>query len=302
MGLAGTGPADQHGVALLGDEAAAGEVVDERFVDRRALELEVVEVLGERQLSDGELVLDRARLLLVDLGVEQITDNALGFVLAFDGRGHDLVESGLPGQAGLVASLARPGGNTTGTNFFTLELVAKRLEFLRELVPRAVRVAVLVNPANAGNADATVRDVEAAARAMGLQIQIFQVGTSGEIHAAFDRLARERPDALFIGGDPFFTVRRVQLATLTARHGLPASSASRDFVEVGGLMSYGTNIRDAYRQVGVYAGRVLKGEKPSDLPVLQSTKFQLVINLPSAKALGLDVPPMLLARADEVIE
>jgi putative tryptophan/tyrosine transport system substrate-binding protein len=207
-----------------------------------------------------------------------------------------------PVKLGLVASLARPGGNATGINFFTLELVAKRLEFLRELVPRAIRVAVLVNPANAGNADATVRDVEAAARAMGLQIQIFQVGTSGEIHAAFDRLARERPDALFIGGDPFFTVRRVQLATLTARHGLPASSASRDFVEVGGLMSYGTNIRDAYRQVGVYAGRLLKGEKPSDLPVLQSTKFELVINLPTAKALGLDVPPMLLAHADEVIE
>ena len=136
-----------------------------------------------------------------------------------------------PVKLGLVSSLARPGGNATGINFFSLELVAKRLEFLRELVPRAVRVAVLVNPANTGNADTTVRDVEAAARAMGLQIQIFQVSTSGEIHAAFDRLARERADALFIGGDPLFTVRRVQLATLTARHGLPASSASRDFVE-----------------------------------------------------------------------
>jgi putative ABC transport system substrate-binding protein len=205
-------------------------------------------------------------------------------------------------KLGLVASLARPGGNATGINFFALELVAKRLELLRELVPRAARVAVLVNPANAGNADATVRDVEAAARAMGLQIQIFQASTSGEIHAAFDRLAREPTDALFIGSEPLFTVRRVQLATLTARHGIPASSGSRDFVEVGGLMSYGTDINDAFRQVGVYAGRVLKGEKPADLPVLQSTKFELVINLPTAKALGLDVPPMLLARADEVIE
>jgi putative tryptophan/tyrosine transport system substrate-binding protein len=207
-----------------------------------------------------------------------------------------------PVRLGLVSSLARPGGNATGINFLSLELTAKRLEFLRELVPRAVRVAVLVNPANAGNANATVRDVEAAASAMGLQIQILQVSTSGEIHAAFDRLARERPDALFIGGDAFFTVRRVQLATLTARHGLPASSASRDFVEVGGLMSYGSNLTDAFRQIGVYAGRVLKGEKPADLPVEQSTKFELVINLPTAKALGLEVPDKLLARADEVIE
>jgi putative ABC transport system substrate-binding protein len=207
-----------------------------------------------------------------------------------------------PVRLGLVASLARPGGNATGIKFFSLELVAKRLEFLRELVPRAVRVAVLVNPANAGNADATVRDVEAAARAMGLQIQIFQASTSGEIHAAFDRLARERPDALFVGGDPFFTVRRVQLATLTARDRIPAAYASRDIVAVGGLMSYGTSITDAYRQAGVYTGRVLEGEKPADMPVEQSTKFEFVINLPTAKALGLDVPPMLLARADEVIE
>src|SRR5262245_4620758 len=207
-----------------------------------------------------------------------------------------------PVKLGLVASLARPGGNATGINFFSLELVAKRLEFLRELVARAVRADGIGNPANAGNADPTVRDVEAAARVIGLQIQIFQASTSGEIHTAFDRLARERPDALFIGGDPFFTVRRVQLATLAARHGLPASSASRDFVEVGGLMSYGTNINDALRQVGAYAGRVLKGEKPADMPVEQSTKFELVINLPTAKALGLDVPPNLLARADEVIE
>ena len=207
-----------------------------------------------------------------------------------------------PVRLGLVASLARPGGNTTGINFFLGELTAKRLELLRELVPAVARMAVLVNPANAARAESTIRDAETAAQAMALQIKIFKAGTSGEIQAAFESLARERPDALFVGSDPFFTIRRVQLATLAARHGLPASFASRDNVEVGGLMSYGTNINDAMRQLGVYAGRILNGEKPADLPVVQSTKFELVINRATAMALGLDVPPMLLARADEVIE
>jgi ABC-type uncharacterized transport system substrate-binding protein len=207
-----------------------------------------------------------------------------------------------PVRLGLVASLARPAGNLTGINMFSLELEPKRLELLRELVPRAVRVAVLVNPANAGNAESTVREVEAAARAMALQVEIFTASTSGEIHAAFERLARERPDALFVGGDPFFNVRRVQLATLAARHGLPALFSARDSVEAGGLMSYGANINDAFRQVGGYTGRVLKGEKPADLPVVQSTKFELVINRVTARMLGLEVPPALLARADEVIE
>jgi putative tryptophan/tyrosine transport system substrate-binding protein len=207
-----------------------------------------------------------------------------------------------PVRLGLVASLARPAGNATGINFFLGELTAKRLELLRELVPAAARVAVLVNPTNAARAESTIRDTEAAARAMALQVKIFMAGTSAEIHAAFESLARERFDALFVGSDPFYTIRRVELATLAARHGLPASFASRDNVEAGGLMSYGTNINDAFRQVGVYTGRVLKGEKPDDLPVVQSTKFELVINLPTAKALGLEVPPMLLARADEVIE
>ena len=207
-----------------------------------------------------------------------------------------------PVRLGLVASLARPGGNATGINFFLGELTAKRLDVLRELVPAAARVAVLVNPANARRTASTIEDAEAAARAMALQIKIFKASTSGEIHAAFESLARERPDALFVGSDPFFTIRRVQLATLAARHGVPASFASRDNVEVGGLMSYGTDLNDATRQIGVYTGRILKGEKPADLPVVQSTKFELVINLPTAKALGLDIPPMLLARADEVIE
>ncbi len=207
-----------------------------------------------------------------------------------------------PVRLGLVASLAQPGGNATGINFFLGELTAKRLEVLRELVPAAARVAVLVNPSNAGRTESTIRAAEAAAHAMGLQIKIVGASTSGEIHAAFENLATERPDALFVGPDPFFTIRRVQLATLAARHGLPASYASRDNVEVGGLMSYGTNINDAFRQTGVYTGRILNGEKPADLPVVQSVKFELVINLPTAKALGLEIPPMLLARADEAIE
>ena len=207
-----------------------------------------------------------------------------------------------PVRLGLVASLARPGGNATGINFFLGELTAKRLEILRELVPAAVRVAVLVNPANAARTEATTRDAQRAAQAMALQIKIVTASTAGEIHAAFESLARERPDALFVGSDPLFTNRRVQLATLAARHGLPASFASRDNVEAGGLMSYGTNLNDAFLQNGIYAGRILKGEKPADLPVVQSTKFELVINLSTAKALSLEVPAMLLARADEVVE
>ncbi len=207
-----------------------------------------------------------------------------------------------PVRRGLVASLARPGGNLTGVNFFNYELTAKRLELLRELVPAATRVAVLVNPANAEATEPTLRDVEAAARASGLQIHVFNASTSGEINAAFATLVRERVDALFVGADGFFNSRRVQMATLAARHAIPAISSTRDFVEIGGLMSYGTNVTDAYRQVGVYTGRILKGAKPADLPVVQSTKFELVINLQTAKALDLDVPATLLARADEVIE
>jgi putative ABC transport system substrate-binding protein len=207
-----------------------------------------------------------------------------------------------PVGLGLVASLARPGGNATGINFFVAELVEKRLGLLQELVPSARRVAVLVNPANAATTEAFVRDAETAARAMALQVQIFNASTSAEIQATFERLVQERTGAVFVANEPFFLVRRVQLATLAARHGLPTSFPARDWVEAGGLMSYGTNVNDALRQVGVYTGRILKGEKPADLPVLQPTKFELVINLPTAKALGLEVPPQLLARTDEVIE
>jgi len=206
-----------------------------------------------------------------------------------------------PVRLGLVASLARPGGNLTGINFLTGELGAKRLELLRALVPAAARVAVLVNPANPAN-ESTLRDVVPAARAIGLQIQVFNASTSREINAAFATLVGERPDALFVGGDALFNSRRVQLATLAARHAVPAIYSARDYAEVGGLMSYGSNLTDAFRQVGVYTGRILKGAKPADLPVVQSSKFELVINAETARILGLNVPPTLLAVADEVIE
>ena len=206
-----------------------------------------------------------------------------------------------PVRLDLVASLARPGGNLTGINIFTTELVAKRLELLRELVPGAVRVAVLVNPTYP-DSELMVRDVAAAARAMGLQIQVLNASTSREINAAFASLVRERPDALFVGGEPFLNSRRVQLVHLASRHAVPATYALRDYAEVGGLMSYGPNIADAFRQVGIYTGRILKGAKPADLPVVQASKFELVINAETARMLGLEIPPTLLARADEVIE
>jgi ABC-type uncharacterized transport system substrate-binding protein len=207
-----------------------------------------------------------------------------------------------PVRVGLVASLARPGGNLTGINFFASELAAKRLELLRDLVPAATRVAVLVNPAGARISEATLRDVKAAARGMGLQIQVLNVSTSREINAAFATLAQERPDALFVGGGPFFTARRVQLAQLAARYAVPAIFPQRQDAEVGGLMSYGASVTDAWRQVGVYTGRILKGAKPADLPVVQASKFELVINAETARMLGLTVPDKLLVAADEVIE
>jgi putative ABC transport system substrate-binding protein len=207
-----------------------------------------------------------------------------------------------PVKLGLVASLARPGGNLTGVNFFAVELAAKRLELLHELVPGAVRIAALVTPANAPVTASTLRDVDAAGRAMGMQIQILNADTSGEINAAFATFGRDRPDALFVGGGAFFTARRVQLVQLAARHAIPAIYPDRRIAEVGGLMSYGAALEDAWRQVGVYAGRILKGAKPAELPVVQSSKFELVINAETARMLGLAVPPTLLARADEVIE
>ena len=207
-----------------------------------------------------------------------------------------------PVRLGLVASIARPDGNLTGINFFTGELAAKRLELLHELVPTATRLAVLIDPANPDYAETTVRDIGAAARAIGLQVQVVNASTVREINAAFATFVRERPDALFVGHDPFFNSRRTQLVHLATRLAVPASYSARDFAEVGGLMSYGADIADAWRQAGSYVGRVLKGAKPADLPVVQSSKFELVINTQTATMLDLTVPPQLLATADEVIE
>jgi ABC-type uncharacterized transport system substrate-binding protein len=183
-----------------------------------------------------------------------------------------------PVKLGLVTSLARPGGNLTGINFFNVELATKRLELLRELVPGAVRIAALVNPANAAISDAELKDVEASARSMGLQLQVFRANSNREIDAAFAGLVRERLDALFVGTGPFFAARRIQLVQLGARLAVPAIYGGREFVEVGGLMSYGASLLDAFRQAGDFVGRILKGAKPADLPVEQSTKFEFVIN------------------------
>jgi len=207
-----------------------------------------------------------------------------------------------PVKLGLVDSLARPGGNATGINLFNVEITAKRLGLLHDLVPKAIRVAVLVNPANAPVAETTLRDIPEAARALGLQTHILNASTSREIEAAFAALGREQADALFVAADIYFLSRRVQLATLAAHYRIPAAYYAREAVEAGGLMSYGADRADMYRQVGVYTGQILKGAKPADLPVLQASKFEFVINAQTARLLGIEVPNSLQLLADEVIE
>jgi putative ABC transport system substrate-binding protein len=207
-----------------------------------------------------------------------------------------------PVGSGFVKSLARPGGNATGIHFFGAETASKQLGLLHELLPKAVRVAVLINPGNASSTESMLHDIGAAAPVFGLQIQTVAAGTVGEIEAAFAGLVRERAEALFIAADGFLISRRVQIATLATRHAIPTISNASEAVKVGQLMSYGADLVDAYRQVGGYAGRIVKGVKPADLPIQQSTKFEFVINASTAKVLGLDVPPALLLRADEVIE
>jgi putative tryptophan/tyrosine transport system substrate-binding protein len=207
-----------------------------------------------------------------------------------------------PARIGLVANLARPGGNATGFNFFFSEVAAKRLGLLHDLVPNAVRIAVLVNPANASTAEAMLREIPEAARTLRLQIQVVNAGTIPEIEAAFATIIRDRADALFLAPDAFFTSRRGQFATLAARDRMPTSCANREMVEAGLLMSYGANLVDMFRQVGVYTGNILKGAKPAELPVLQSTKFEFVINLQTARALGIDVPNSMQLLADEMID
>jgi len=206
-----------------------------------------------------------------------------------------------PVRLGLVVSLARPGGNATGFNQVIGEVTAKRLGLLHELVPTANRVGVLVNPADVLT-ETALRDVQPAARAIGLQIQVVNASTSGEIDAAFAAFVREQVDALFIGPGGVFSNRRVHIANQAMRHGIPATYSQREYPEIGGLMSYGTNLTDTFRQVGIYTGRILKGAKPADLPVVQASKFELVINAQTARLLGLTIPPGVLAIADEVIE
>jgi putative ABC transport system substrate-binding protein len=206
-----------------------------------------------------------------------------------------------PVKLGFVSSLARPSGNATGVNFLNAELYPKRLEFLRELVPGVKHIALLVNP-NLARTTSTIQEVGAAATAMGLQIQVVNASTNAEIDAAFVKFEHERPDALFVDGNPVFNSRRLQLSMLSARYALPASYSSRAYTEYGGLMSYGTDLSEAFRQLGVYAGRILRGAKPADLPVVQSSKFEMVINAQTARMLGLQIPQSLLATADEVIE
>jgi len=207
-----------------------------------------------------------------------------------------------PVKIGLVSSVARPDRNLTGINYLNSEIIAKRLELLHELVPTATRIAVLVNPGNPVNAEVTVRGAQSAGRSMGMQITAFNASTSREIDAAIAAMVAGQSDAVFVGGDGLFNSRRLQLAVLAARHRLPTASTSRDYPASGGLMSYGADVTDALRQTGVYAGRILKGAKPADLPVLQSTKIEFVINHQTARTLGIRVPDSLLARADEVIE
>jgi putative ABC transport system substrate-binding protein len=207
-----------------------------------------------------------------------------------------------PVRLGLVASLARPGGNATGVNYLTAEVGAKRLNLLRELVPAMTRVAVLVNPANATSADSTLKDVAAAASASGLRLSVLNAATGSEINAAFATFAPEKPDALLVAGDAFFSSRRIQLVHLATRLGIPTTYSQREFSDVGGLMSYGPNFADVFRQIGAYVGRMLKGATPTDLPVVQSTRFELVLNAETARLLGLAMPSTLLALADEVIE
>jgi putative ABC transport system substrate-binding protein len=295
------------------------------FLDPRTLEVVAARLRGFRQglkeagYVDGENVaivygwgddqIDRLPSLAADLVRRPVAAIvASGPTASFAARAATttipivFLVSNDPVQLGLVASLSRPGGNMTGINILNSELASKRLELLRDLLPRVGRIALLVNPADASLSETQVKDVNAAARSIGLKIEVHNADTSAEIDAAFEAMGRDRPDAVIVGTTPFLNGRRVQLAQVAAFNRLPAIYTLRESVEVGGLMSYGSNIVDAYRQVGVYVGRILKGAKPGELPIVQATKFELVINAPTARMLGLTIPTSLLNRADEVID
>ena len=308
-----TAPAQQTRLPVIGflTSASPDERTDRMHAFRKGLR-ETGYVEGENVSIEhrwAENQLDRLPALAADLvrrGVAVIVAGSLPPIVAAKTSTKTtpivFIAAEDPVGLGLVTSLARPEGNLTGVNFFNLEVAAKRLGLLQQLAPTAVRVALLVNPANARIAEVEVREVEQAARALGLRIQVLNADTSSEIDAAFEALGRNQADALFVGTGPFFTSQRAQLVQLATHLGVPASFGGREYAEDGGLMSYGASIVDAYGQAGVYTGRILKGAKPADLPVVQSTRFELVLNLKTAKALALQIPPTLRALADEVIE
>jgi putative tryptophan/tyrosine transport system substrate-binding protein len=297
VGFVNGGSADASADRLRGFRKGLGEA---GYVEGQNVTVEYHFVDGQYDRLPAliaDLVRRRVSVIVPDLGLAATAAKAATATIPIVfGVAED------PVKLGLVASLARPGGNATGINFFNGELAAKRLGLLHELVPKAVRVAVLVNPTNARGTETLSRDVQDGARSVGLQIQILNASTSREIDVAFAAVARERLDALFVAPDPFFVSSRVQIVTLSARDRIPAAYSGRDYVAAGGLMSYATDAADRFRQVGVYTGDILKGAKPADLPVQQATKFEFVINLKTARALGLDVPPGLLAIADEAFE
>jgi putative tryptophan/tyrosine transport system substrate-binding protein len=294
-------------------EAPAGDDFRRHLADmfRRGLSdigyVEGRNVAIEFLYADGQY--DRLTALAADLVRRQVSvivasspvDTALAAKAATAtipivfGNGSD------PVRFGLVASLNRPGGNITGITFLSTDLETKRLGLLRELVPQAAVIAVLVNPANA-NAENQSKELKEAARTLGLQLHFANARSEGDFDAAFATMVQMRVGALLVAGDPLFFFRRKQLVALAARHSIPALYDFRQYPEAGGLASYGTHLADAFHHVGIYAGRILKGEKPAELPVMQSTRFEFVINLKTAEALGLEVPPTLLARADEIIE
>jgi putative ABC transport system substrate-binding protein len=305
--------AQQPGMPVIGLLTATSDTLTARWRAFRGGLAEIGYVEGQNVAIDSrsaEGQLDRFPALVADLVRRQVSliavlGPAAAAVAAKAATQTTPIAFSVPEdpvKLGLVASLPRPGGNATGINFLTADVMAKRLGLLHELVLAATRIAVLVNPANVGRAALTRSELEPAARVLGLQVRFYEASTNLELDAAFATLVRERADALFVSSDTFFTSRRVQLISLAARHALPAAYSVREIVEAGGLMSYGTSLTEAYRQVGIYSGRILKGEKPADLPVVQASKFELMINLQTAKLLGLTVPPTMLATADEVIE
>jgi putative tryptophan/tyrosine transport system substrate-binding protein len=318
-GSVGTAASPLTARAAVGD--TGGRVSPRRSADAAADRVRAFRKgLGETGHVEGQNVtieyhwlegqLDRLPALMADLVRRRVAviatpGNTAGSIAAKAATATIPIVFGVvddPVKLGLVASLARPGGNATGVNSFSQEVNAKRLEVLHELVPKAVHAAALLNPADGPQAETTLRDVQGAARTIGLELHVLNASTIREIDEAFAALAHERPDVLFVGGGPFFSSRRMQFVDLAARERIPAVYANRALVAVGGLMSYGTDAADSYRQVGVYTGNILKGAKPADLPVVQATKFELVINMKTAKALGLTIPETLLATADEVIQ